>query len=65
MGTSSEGTMTLAPDGDGVKVTWLDAGDLGMNPLFRWFGLFIEHMIGPDFEKGLANLKRVAEAAPQ
>jgi hypothetical protein len=65
MGTSSEGSMTLTPAGDGVKVTWQDSGDLGINPLFRWFGLFIERMIGPDFEKGLANLKRVAEAAPK
>lgn len=65
MGTSSEGTMSLALAGDGVKVTWVDAGDLGMNPLFRWFGLFLERMIGPDFEKGLANLKRQAEAPPK
>lgn len=62
MGTSSEGTMALAPAAGGVQVVWTDAGNLGMNPLFRWFGLFIEKMIGPDFEKGLANLKKLAEA---
>jgi uncharacterized protein YndB with AHSA1/START domain len=62
MGTSSEGTMTLTSAAGGVQVVWSDGGSLGMNPLFRWFGLFIEKIIGPDFEKGLANLKKLAEA---
>ena len=30
----------------------------------RYFGLIIESLVGPDFERGLKNLKRVAEAAP-
>ena len=65
MGTSSEGVMTLAPAAGGVQVVWMDSGNLGLNPLFRWFGLFIDKMLGPDFEKGLANLKKLAEAAPK
>lgn len=65
MGTSSEGTMTLVPAGGGVKVIWVDQGNLGLSPLFRWFGLFIDRMIGPDFEQGLAKLKRLAEASPK
>jgi hypothetical protein len=27
----------------------------------RWFGLFLDKMIGADFERGLDNLKRLAE----
>lgn len=65
MGTSSEGTLTVTPAEGGVTVVWTDAGDLGLNPMFRWFGLFIGRMIGPDFEQGLAKMKRVAEAAPK
>jgi hypothetical protein len=65
MGTSSEGVLALTPAAGGVQVVWTDAGGLGMNPLFRWFGLFIEKMIGPDFEKGLANMKKLAEAGPK
>lgn len=65
MGTTSKGTMVLQDAGPGLKVVWVDAGDLGMNPMFRWFGLFLDRMIGPDFEKGLANLKRLAEAPPK
>ena len=36
-------------------------GDMGSNPLFRWFALFGDRMTGPDFEAGLANLKALAE----
>lgn len=65
MGMQSNGSMTLQPADGGVKVVWVDAGDLGMNPLSRWFGLFLDGMIGPDFEKGLAKMKRLVEAAPK
>ena len=34
-------------------------------PLGRYVGLMLDGMIlGPQFEKGLANLKRVCEALP-
>lgn len=61
MGMNSDGTMTLAPADGGVKVTWASFGDLGRNPLNRWFGLFMERFIGPDFEGGLTRLKAKAE----
>ena len=60
-GTRSLGTVEFAPEGAGTRVTWRDEGDLGMNPLNRWFGLFVDRLIGPDFERGLANLERLAE----
>lgn len=65
MGTSSNGSMELQPADGGVKVVWVDAGDLGVNPIFRWFGLFLDRMIGPDFERGLTRLKALAEAPPK
>jgi hypothetical protein len=37
-------------------------GDLGRNPLYRWFGVFMDKLVGPDFESGLSNLKRLGEA---
>jgi len=61
MGTSSKGSMELVPDGGATRVVWVDAGDLGMNPLNRWFGLFLEKIIAPDFERGLANIKKLVE----
>jgi hypothetical protein len=62
MDMGSIGSMTLEPAAAGVKVVWVDAGELGMNPVHRWFGLFLDRIIGPDFERGLNNLKRLAEA---
>ncbi len=57
------GDLLIVPEGTGSKVTWTINGDGGMNPMFRWFGLFMDKMIGPDFESGLKNLKKLAEAA--
>lgn len=54
------------PTASGTKVTWLIEGQLGY-PVERVFGLFMESMLGPTFEKGLANLQKVSEqqaAAP-
>ncbi len=61
MDMGSTGSVALEAAGGGVKVTWVDAGDLGMNPVHRWFGLFLDKLIGKDFDRGLQNLKRLAE----
>jgi hypothetical protein len=63
MNSVSTGAIDLQPADKGVRVTWVMDGDAGMNPLYRWFALFCDKMIGPDFEQGLAKLKSVAEAA--
>jgi hypothetical protein len=55
-------TTTVEPVGDGSLVTWGFDTDLGMNPVARYFGLALESMIAPDYERGLAKLKEVAEA---
>ena len=54
----SKGTIAYEPSGAATKVVWRMTGDvpLLMKPMMN-------SMIGPDLEKGLANLKRVAEAA--
>jgi uncharacterized protein YndB with AHSA1/START domain len=60
-GTTSTGELTLAPAGSGTKVTWVMNGDMGRNPVYRWFALFADRMVGKDFGEGLANLKTLAE----
>jgi uncharacterized protein YndB with AHSA1/START domain len=63
--TPAPGDLTLTPastGANGTKVTWLMNGDAGMNPLYRWFGFFMDRLVGPDFEAGLANLKKLAES---
>ena len=54
-------TFHVAPSGDGVKVTWDFEADNGMNPMGRFFGRFMDKFLGPYYEAGLANLKKVAE----
>jgi len=58
---TSKGRFEIENKGDSCLVYWVDEGDLGYNPISRYMGLFMEKMMGPDFEKGLAKLKNVAE----
>jgi hypothetical protein len=53
----------FAPSGSGTQVTWAMTGH--NNFMAKAFGLFMdmEKMVGPDFEKGLADLDRATLAA--
>jgi hypothetical protein len=55
---------TMQPTEGQTVVTWTMTGK--NNFMAKAFSLFMdcEKMVGPDFEKGLANLKAVAEATP-
>jgi uncharacterized protein YndB with AHSA1/START domain len=57
----SNGTFLLNETGGGVKITWQDEGSLGFNPVARIFGLFYDKLLGPDYETGLQNLKKICE----
>ncbi len=61
----SEASFRLAPAGPGTRVTWTFDTDMGAGPVGRWFGLFMGRMIGPDYEKGLAGLKKLGESMPK
>jgi len=54
---------TLTPDGDRTRVEWAMTGpqNLVMRLMSKVWSM--EKLIGPDFEKGLAQLKRTAENA--
>ncbi len=62
----------LTPAGQGTKVTWsLDtSAPLGLdakiiwNTIGRYMGLFMDRMVGPDYEAGLAKLKTLVEGFP-
>jgi len=53
--------LSLVPSGSGTEVRWVMTGE--QKGLMGLFGKFVsmDRMIGPDFEKGLARLKAVAE----
>ncbi|WP_224816162.1 SRPBCC family protein [Hasllibacter sp. MH4015] len=46
-------------EGDRTRVTWAVESDLGLNPIARVFGLFLDRMLGGTYETGLANIARV------
>jgi len=59
-----QGTIALRPVTDAVEVTWSNRGQLGWNPVSRYFGLLMDRMMGPDMETGLHNLQRRVEPEP-
>ena len=62
---TSDTTFTFKPEGNQTRVTWTMVGD--KNFIAKAFHLFVnmDKMVGGDFEKGLAQMKSVAEAAPK
>jgi hypothetical protein len=61
---TATGWVELVANGPATTVTWGFKTDTGFNPIARYFGLAIDRMVGPDFEKGLAKLKSLAETQP-
>ncbi len=63
--STSPSSFALAPDGPGTRITWKMTGTNDF--MGKAFSLFMdfEKMIGADFEKGLSQLKSVAESAPR
>jgi len=57
-------SLILEPEGDKTKVTWTYDADMGGNLIGKYFGLFMDGMLGPFYEDGLSNLKEVAESKP-
>ena len=49
-------SITATPTAEGTLVTWRMQSDAGFNPVFRVFGLFMDGMMGPVFERGLENI---------
>ena len=65
MASVADTLFTFTPVGAGkTKVTWKMSGENGF--IGKAFSLIMDcdKMVGPDFEKGLANLKAVVEAPP-
>lgn len=56
----SQGELSLSPEGNATRVTWTMQGRMSSYS-GRWFALFMDKLVGPDFEAGLANLKQLAE----
>ncbi len=55
------GRFAYEPQDGATRVVWTATGDVGGNPINRYFGLWFDAMIGRDYEAGLEQLKRLAE----
>jgi uncharacterized protein YndB with AHSA1/START domain len=62
MDMGSTGELVFSPVEDQTQVTWHDYGDVGANPLYRYYGFFMDSIIGDDLQIGLDNLKVISEA---
>jgi Polyketide cyclase / dehydrase and lipid transport len=53
----------VQPATSGTQVVWTMQSDMGLNPIGRVMGLFMDRIVGPTFETGLKNLS-LATARP-
>ncbi len=49
------------PASTGTTVVWSMHADMGMNPIGRIVGLFMDKIVGPQFETGLKNMSQIAQ----
>jgi Polyketide cyclase / dehydrase and lipid transport len=52
-------TFLIAPVASGTKVTWVQDGDLGYNPVARIIGTTLDGKLGPIYENGLQKLGKL------
>lgn|GEM_PF-961254 len=56
---------TFIETDEGIEVVWATEMDFGFNPISKFFGLFLEDEIAPDYELGLKRLKEYTENLPK
>ena len=54
----------LSGTGEGTELRWVFDYNVEGDLIGRWFGLMMDSMIGPQYERGLADLKKLAESEP-
>lgn len=59
---TSTSAFALAPDGTGTKVTWSMTGSFDLMGRAMTLFMDMDKQVGPDFEKGLQAMKKIAEA---
>jgi Polyketide cyclase / dehydrase and lipid transport len=52
----------VQPAAGGTQVVWTMQADMGLNPIGRVMGLFMDRIVGPTFEVGLKNLSNLSLA---
>ncbi len=62
--STNTSTFTFAPEGSGTRVTWAMDGSASFMVKAMGILMPMDRTVGPDFERGLASLKGLAESAP-
>ena len=57
----TSGSLDLAPDDGGVRVTWREEGDFGWNPLMGYWVLAMSRAQSEELAKGLDRLRALAQ----
>lgn len=55
------GSINMRPVTDGTKVIWVNAGDMGANPIYKIMGYLMDSLMGKALQKSLDNLKAKVE----
>jgi hypothetical protein len=53
----TEGTISVAEEASGVRITWVERGNLGGNPLMGYWALSMDRAQGDELSKGLERLE--------
>jgi effector-binding domain-containing protein len=62
---TAQSRFSLGSSDSGTQVTWEFDIDYGNDLFGRYSGLFLDREIGPRYERGLADLKTMAESLPR
>lgn len=57
----AHGEIRLTTNGPATTVHWKTHGDAGMNPVAKYFALFMDGLMGDDYQQGLTKLKNLLE----
>jgi effector-binding domain-containing protein len=60
----AKGFYSLEPDGENTKLNFNFSADQGMNPIARWFNVFMKGEIEKSFDYAGEKIKEIAEAKP-
>lgn len=58
---SANGVFLFRPEGAGTQLSWIDSGDVGYNPIFRYMIPSKVSSTEKAFDEGLQSIKKVVE----
>lgn len=63
--TDNKASFIIAPEGEGSRLSWVYESNFKGQIVARYFGLLLDDMLGPDYEKGLLKLQALLAKLPQ